>query len=79
MELGRPHVQRVLLTSLRQMQHVDGLQLAQQLVHFLLAVAGRFAHDQIGKVGVRALVRHGKAVAGLDEQAQVCGKVSLIF
>ena len=60
------------VTALRQMQNVRALELIEQLVHLLLAVAGGLADDHVAKVRKRALLRVGKAVGRLDERAQVC-------
>ena len=61
--------------SLRQMENVSRTDAIQQLIHFLLAVAGGLTHDQIGEIGVGTLVRQGEAIAGLDQGAQILGQM----
>ena len=60
------------VATLRQMQNMRALELVEELVHLLLAVAGGFADDHVAKVRKRALLRVGKAVGRLDERAQIC-------
>ena len=60
------------IATLRKMQNVRALELVEQLVHLLLAVAGGLADDHIAKVRKRALLRIGKTVGRLDERAEVC-------
>ena len=59
------------------MQNIGLFPLPQQLIHLFLAVAGGFAHDQVGKIGVRAFVGEIKAVAGLDQRAKIPRKYAL--
>ena len=54
------------------MQNVRALELVEQFVHLLLAVAGGLADDHVAKVRKRALLRIGKTIRRLDERAQVC-------
>ena len=60
------------VAALRQVQNVRALELVEQLVHLLLAVAGGLADDHVAKVRKRALLRIGKTVGRLDERAEVC-------
>ena len=60
------------IAALRKMQNVRALELVEQLVHLLLAVAGGLTDDHVAKVRKRALLRIGKTIRRLDERAQVC-------
>lgn len=60
------------IATLRKMQNVRALELVEQLVHLLFAVAGGLADDHVAKVRKRTLLRVGKAVGRLDERAEVC-------
>jgi len=60
------------IATLRQVQNVRTLELPQQLVHLLLAVAGGLTDNHVAEVRKRALLRVGKAVGRLDERAEVC-------
>ena len=60
------------IATLRKMQNVRALELVEQLVHLLLAVAGGLADDHVAKVRKRALLRVGKAVRRFDERTQIC-------
>ena len=60
------------IATLRQVQNVRALELVEQLVHLLLAVAGGLADDHVAKVRKRALLRVGKAVRRFDERTQIC-------
>ena len=62
------------LAALRQVQDMHRLEVGEQLVHLLLAVAGGLADDQVGEVRERALLRVGEAVGRLDERAEVGGQ-----
>ena len=78
LEFADPHVPGIgHIPALGQVENVCRLALPQQLVHFLFAVAGGLSHDQIGKIGVGALVGEIEAVAGLDQRAQVAGQLGL--
>ena len=61
--------------ALRQLHHVRGAQLAQQLVHLLLAVAGGLADDQVTEVEVGTGVGEGESIAGFYERAEVARQV----
>ena len=63
------------LRVLRQLHDVRRAQLVEQLVHFLLSVAGRLAYDDVAEMEVRAGVRQREAVARLDERAEVARQV----
>ena len=76
--LLRPGVQsHRLIPSLGQVQDMHGLKGVHELVHLLLAVAGRLGQDAVGEEKVRALIRHRHAVAGLDQRAQRPGQHGL--
>ena len=60
------------VATLRKMQNVRALELVEQLVHLLFAVAGGLADDHVAKVRKRALLRVGKAIGRLDERAEIC-------
>ena len=60
------------IATLRKMQNVRALELVEQFVHLLLAVAGGLADDHVAKVRKRALLRVGKAVRRFDERTQIC-------
>ena len=60
------------IAALRQVQNVRTLELVEQFVHLLLAVAGGLTDDHVAEVRKRALLRVGKAVGRLDERAEVC-------
>ena len=62
-QLRRPFVKRVLPLALGKMQNICGANLVEQLIHFLFAVARCFAHYYIRKIGIRAFIRYGEAVA----------------
>ena len=62
-QLRRPFVKRVLPLALGKMQYICWANLVEQLIHFLFAVARCFAHYYIRKIGIRAFVRYGEAVA----------------
>lgn len=51
------------LRVLRQLHDVRRAQLVEQLVHFLLSVAGRLSYDDVAEMEVRAGVRQREAVA----------------
>ena len=74
-----PQLQSFRALAVGQLHHIDGLEFAQHFIHLLFAVAGGFAHDQVGKIEEGALVGFGKAVAGLDQGAQVAGQVLFGF
>ena len=74
-DLAAVHRNALLRLAVGQFDNVDGLELGEQLVHLLLAVAGRLADDEIGEVEEWALIRLGKAVARLDERAQVARQI----
>ncbi len=59
------------LAALRQVQDVHRLEVGEQLIHLLFAVAGGLADDQIREVREGALLRVGEAVGRLDERAEV--------
>ena len=70
-----PHIGLVRAAlALRQMQHVRLLDLVEQLVHLLFAVARGFAHDHVGKIRKGAFVGQREAVRRLDERAQIRGQ-----
>ena len=62
-----------------QLHDVGILDLAEHLVHLLLAVAGGLADNQVGEVEEGALLGLGKAVAGFDQRAEVARQVLLRF
>ncbi len=63
--------------TLRQLHHVHGLEVIQDLVVFLLAVAGGLAHQQVAGLDVRAYLGQLETQRGLDEGADVTGQVLL--
>ena len=65
------------IPALGQLHDMNRLDLAQKLVHLLLAVAGRLGKHPIGEVEERALVGHGQPVTGLDQRAQGLGQPGL--
>ena len=62
-----------------QLHDVGILDLAEHLIHLLLAVAGGLADNQVGEVEEGALLGLGKAVAGFDQRAEVARQVLLRF
>ena len=77
-QLRDPHGQSIgRFHTLGQVEHIHLFALTQQLIHFLFAVAGGLAHDQIGKISIGTLVREVKTVAGFDEGTQVAGQLGL--
>ena len=56
---------------------MNGLKLSQHLIHFLFAVAGCLAYNQVGEIKEGAFIRLGKAVAGFDEGTEVSGQILL--
>ena len=59
------------------MQQKELLAARHQLIHLFLPVARRLADNEIGKVGIRALVAHIKAVARFDERAEIARQIDL--
>ena len=60
-----------------QLNDMNGLKLSQHLIHFLFAVAGCLAYNQVGEIKEGAFIRLGKAVAGFDEGTEVSGQILL--
>ena len=76
--LGAPHIARIRkIDALRQMQQKELLAARHQLIHLFLPVARRLADNEIGKVGIRALVAHIEAVARFDERAEIARQIDL--
>ena len=75
--LRRPFRKRAFPLALGEMQNIGGANIVKKLVHLLFAVAGGFAHYKVGKISVRAFVRHRKAVAGFYQRTKVLGQVRL--
>ena len=56
---------------------MNKLETVHDLVHLLLAVAGRLPHHQVAEVEVGTGVGQGEAVAGLDQRTEVPRQVLL--
>ena len=52
--------------AIRQLHHVDRLELGHILVHFLFAVAGGFPDHQVREIEVGAFIGFAEAVAAFD-------------
>ena len=76
-DLVPPEGEGGFIPAVGQLHDIGVLDLLEQLEHLLLAVAGGLAHHKVGEVEVGAGIGEGKAVAGLDEGAQVPGQVGL--
>jgi hypothetical protein len=62
---------------LRELEHVHGDRLPEELVHLLLAVASRLRHEQVGHLEEGIGTLDVVAVGGLDEGAEVRWEVFL--
>ena len=61
----------------RQLEHVHRPRLGHQFVHLLLAVAGRFAHHQVGHFQERVAPQGVVAEGRFDQRAEIGGQVLL--
>ena len=71
LDLRLPLPHGLLGDGLGQLHDVRGPETVHQLVHLLLAVAGRLPHHQVAEVEVGTGVGQGEAVAGLDQWTEV--------
>ena len=75
-QLGVPVVQGIgVVGLLRQFEDVDRPRLGHQLIHLLLAVAGRLAHHQVGHFQERIRLQQMVAEGRLDQRAEIGGQM----
>ena len=74
-DLAAVHLDALLRLAVGQLNDMDWLKISQHLKHFLFAVTGGLAYDQVRKIEEGTFIRTCKAVAGFDQGTEISGKL----